>query len=160
MSLKEKTVRTVEAAKAAIDLKIKSKEHGEFGYKLFLIEKMVLAFQTLRPKELRKWMNFASSYRHGAYILDQVFPKYENPEPFHSTVTMVDLSDNPVQVLGWNDVEELTKQGIEQGLNRNWIDLGFNIRAEERGIDLEGSFFATPPTRDDHTLDSGIEDSK
>ncbi len=104
-----------------------------------------LVLSTLKPDKAKKWIHCVSSYNHGAYILDQVFPKSENPDDFHSTEFEVDLSDDPIQVLGWNDVEKLKQEAQKIGLNRDWMELGFEWRAQERGIDLEWHFFATPP---------------
>lgn len=137
-------VNTLRATRSAIDLRIKAKERGEFGYKLYSFEKVILALRTLYPTELRLWINLSSSYTYGAHIFDQTFPQSENPDPFHSTPESVDLSDNPQQVLGWKEVEALKKEGVSQGLNYGWIDLGFEMSAQERGIDLEWHFYSVP----------------
>lgn len=146
--LKEsKIVHTVNAAREAISLRIQAFEKGYDGYRLDPLEKWFLALRTLNPMELKKWIHCASSYNYGWHIFDQTFPVYENPEPFHSTPLMVDLTDDPVQVLGWKEVDELIEEGVQQGLLKRWIELGFNMRSEERGIDLEWHFFATSRQR-------------
>lgn len=139
-----KIVTTLSAARSAIVFRIKEEERGEFGAKLFLIEKVFLAVQMLNLLELRFWINVVSSHTYGTHILDQVFPISKNPDAFNSTEFVIDVSDNPVQVLGWKDVETLTEQGVEEGLNRRWIEDGFEDRARERGIDLEWHFYPEP----------------
>ena len=97
------------------------------------------------PWNIKESVRRFSSYNYGRWVLDCVFPKSENPDDFHSTEGAVCLTDNPVQVLGWEDIDRLFEAGIEQGFNGDWIDIGFNRRADERRIDLEWHFFETPP---------------
>ena len=109
------------------------------------VEAIVYKLMKLRLKELKQVTLAYSSYNHGKFILDSVFPTVDNPEPFHSTSFVVDLSDRPVQVLGWADKNRMTEQGVATGLIEEWIDLGFSRRAIERGIDLEWHFHQFPP---------------
>lgn len=112
---------------------------------LNLIDKIRITCSTMLPRQVRKWSRMVSSVNHGRWILDATFPASDNPEPFSSTPEMIVLNERPVQKLGWEDVNHLKAQGVEEGLDRDLIDIGFNRRAEERGIDLEFFFYHIPP---------------
>jgi hypothetical protein len=147
---------TVKAAREAIQFRIERKQRGFFYFPLEFHEKLAVVLSTLPPRELRKWILIHSSYQYGSYIFDQAFPAFANPEQFNSTPLEIDLSDRPVQVLGWKEVKALKQEGVSTGLNRDWIDIGFNKRAENRGIDLEWHFFAEPPSRADQFFPDGL----
>jgi len=53
----------------------------------------------------------------------------------------VRLDERPIQVLGWKEQKEMINEGIKAGLDRDYINLGFEMQAEKRGIDLEWAFF-------------------
>ena len=112
---------------------------------MFIWEKLAFIASKLRPQELKKLVRILSSVNHGGYILDSVFPRYKNPEDYNSRGDCICLSDKPVQVLGWKEMEELVQQGVEEGLLKDWVDVGFCERAEERGINLEWHFSEHPP---------------
>ena len=137
----------IKFASEAIDFTIeetnKSRRFND-RYPLWGIEKISFIVSKLRPKELKKLVNIFSSYNHGKYILDSVFPRNENPDDFHSNEFAVCSVDNPVQVLGWDDYESMITQGVEEGLSEDWITFGFEERAIERGINLEWYFFENP----------------
>lgn len=136
-------IDTMKFAKEAIELVTRKTNEGRRfndNYQLGGIEKIIFTLSQLKSKEFKQVLLIYSSYNHGRFILDSVFPKYDNPEPFHSTKYEVDLSDRPIQVLGWAEQSQMKKDGIEEGLIKEWIDVGFYDRAEERGIDLESHF--------------------
>lgn len=109
------------------------------------LEKAVFILKSLKPSEARYLIHVYSSYNWGKHILTKVFPHSENPGEYHSRNGVVVLSEKPEQVLGWEDVKRLTKEGVKMGLDKDYIDLGFEREAERRGIDLEWSFFQNPP---------------
>lgn len=111
---------------------------------LFLSEKVVMALKYLKPSKLRELMLIKSSVNHGAWVFDQAYPGYDNPDDFHSTEHVICLDENPIQVLGWDDCDELKQEGVDEGLRLHWIEYGFKERSIEKGIDLEWHFFHTP----------------
>lgn len=140
---------TVAAAKEATKFRMAWVEEVRYASDksaLNLIGKIRITCSTMLPWQLIKWSRMASSVNHGRWILNATFPASDNPEPFNSTPDMIVLNEIPIQVLGWEDVKHLKAQGVEEGLDRDLIDIGFNRRAEERGIDLEFFFHHTPPT--------------
>lgn len=129
---------------AAFEFEFKLRDqsrHENDDYPLNGFEKFQYIVSTLLSKEeTRLLIQTYSSYNYGAHILNSVFPKSENPEDYHSRDGVVFITEHPVQVLGWDDEKRLIKEGIEQGLNEDYIRMGFELQAEERGIDLEWSF--------------------
>ena len=107
-------------------------------------EKLLLLVRTLKPSETKELICNYASYEWGRNILTQVFPKAENPDEYHSRNGVVCVSESPIQVLGWQEFDDLKDEGVGNGLKRDYIDLGFNNEAENRGIDLEWSFFEKP----------------
>lgn len=152
-----KIINTVEAAKAAIDLRLSLNEErfiieknwDGFGFweKLFIkLEDFSVVLDTLKPKEIKVWIRAVSSVNYGKSLLDEVFPRIENPDEYHSRNGEVRLDEHPVQVLGWEDYKERKERGVkDHNLDRNWIEFGFNKRAGERGIDLEWHFHYKVP---------------
>jgi len=137
---------TFTATKQAVRFRIQQEEESNaFNDRLPLSrpERILIGVSTLYPPVLKSWIIATSSYNFGSSILDQVFPRFENLQEFHSTESELDLNDHPVQVLGGNEVDDLKKEGINNGLNGNWIDIGFENRAIKRGIDLEWHFRST-----------------
>ncbi|KKQ55890.1 MAG: hypothetical protein US75_C0012G0033 [Candidatus Woesebacteria bacterium GW2011_GWC1_38_13] len=122
-------------------------------WSMTLPEKISLLAQSLKPAKAKELIRNYSSFNWGRHILTLTFPKAENPEEYHSRNGVVCINESPVQMLGWDDLKRLTEEGIEKGLDKDYIDRGFEIEAERRGIDLEWSFFDTPPPR---KVDSNI----
>lgn len=112
---------------------------------LFGIDKWFYVLKSLKPKELKRLIRNISSVNYGRHILTSVFPKYENPEEFHSTEVEICVSEHPTQVLGSDDEERMIQEGVNMGFERVYIEWGFNNEAVRRGIDLEWSFFEKPP---------------
>lgn len=110
-----------------------------------LIEKVAFLATNLRPDWLRQQVQILSSENYGRHVLEQVFPRYDNPEDFHSTEWEIRLDEHPVQVLGWAEQQQLVQEGVEMGLDEMWIDRGFVLQSGERGIDLEWHFYQHPP---------------
>lgn len=140
-------IDTIKFAKEAFDFTIEQTNEARYFndyYPLFGLEKLFWVISHLKPEGLKELIHIYSSFNHGCHILDTVFPRVENPEDFHSTEFVVCLTDNPIQVLGWKDKDELVQQGVDEGLHIDWINRGFEKRALERGIDLEWHFFSEP----------------
>ncbi len=112
-------------------------------------KKIEFVVDHLRSKDkMRELVLKYSAFNYGAHLLNSVFPKYDNPEEFHSKDGIVCLDEHPVQVMGWKEYEEQIELGVSSmGLDRNYIIWGFNQQAEERGIDLEWHFSAEAPTK-------------
>ena len=138
------TIRFAKEAVVFVTRKTSSAREFNGEYPLIGLEKFFFILDKLRPKELKQVLLIYSSHNYGQFILDSVFPKFDNPEPFHSTEFVVDLSDQVVQVLGWQEQKQMVNDGVKEGLIRGWIDAGFEDRATERGIDLEWHFFEFP----------------
>jgi hypothetical protein len=149
-----KFVNTIWAASEAIDLRLSRKhgddplgilnQMGDFEKFLLKLDDFSTIIKTLNSKELRYWVTAVSSVNYGKHLLDEVFPRSENSDDYHSRNGIVYLNEHPVQVLGWEDYEVRKKQGIDEyGLEHEWISVGFEKRANERGIDLESSFHGT-----------------
>ncbi len=141
-------IDTIKFAKETFDFTIEQANEGRYfydRYPLSGLEKIFWIISHLKPERLKELIHEYSSYNYGWYIFDVVFPRFKNPEDFHSTEFEICLTDNPVQVLGWKETEELVQQGVaEEGLDEDWINIGFEKRALERGIDLEWHFFSEP----------------
>lgn len=146
-SLKE----TLSVAKEAVRFALDQREEAMFNNDMFMFpwEKAAYLLSLLKPAELRKWIKILSSYKHGQWVFDSVFPRYDNPEDYHSTEFEICRDDNPVQVLGWKEQKELFQQGIDQGFKEDWINAGFVLRSRERGIDLEWHFAQFAPGTDE-----------
>ena len=132
----------IDAIKFRIQIEEKSRYFSDdylFGY-----EKILLALNSLKPKEFKQVVLVYSSYNWGRHILTEIFPRIKNPNNYGSTNGCVNLSDNPIQVYGWDYEKEQTQLGIDKGLIEEWISAGFGAEAEARGIDLEWHFFQTP----------------
>jgi hypothetical protein len=122
-------------------------------FPLSIIEKVDYIIKTLASKEkTTRLINLFSAINYGADILNAVFPKYDNPEEYHSTDTTVRLDEHPVQVMGWSEYEELIAKGVEDGLDRDEIIGGFFLKAKQRGINLEHSFHSQVPMTKTDTL--------
>ena len=117
-------------------------------YPLNIFEKFAYVISQLHPDRLKELIVIMKSLEYGGYILNCVFPKYDNPEEFHSRDGKVYFGEHPVQVLGWKEEEDLIEEGIQSGLLREWVEAGLWRQAEVRGIDLEWSFFEFPPSKD------------
>jgi hypothetical protein len=100
--------------------------------------------ENLKPEAFRDVIAVYSSFNYGKYILDTIFPRYENPEDYHSRDGVVRLDEHPIQVLGWDDYDQMVQEGLKNGLIEDWIDRGLEHQARERGIDPEWHFFADP----------------
>jgi hypothetical protein len=133
------TLRTV---KEAVSFALDQKEKADYRDDTFMFpwEKWAYAISILRPAELREWINILSSYHYGQWVFDSVFPKFDNPEDYHSTEFEICLTDNPIQVLGWAEKDELVQKGMDEGFQEDWINVGFILRSYERGIDIEWHF--------------------
>lgn len=142
---------TLGVAKEAVSFALDQREKAMFNNDMFMFpwEKAAYFLSLFRPAELRRWIKILSSYKYGQWVFDSVFPRYENPEDYHSTEYEICLDDNPVQVLGWQEQKELFQQGVEQGLKEDWINAGFILRSRERGIDLDCHFFEFAPGTDE-----------
>lgn len=105
-----------------------------------------IGITTLEPKMWRAWKRNVSSLYHGRWVFNQVFPKSENPVEYTSTEAYISICESPVQVLGWAETDALIEQGVQEGLDGNWIRMGFDRQAQLRGISLEWSFFQYPPS--------------
>lgn len=68
--------------------------------------------------------------------MHEVFPKSENPNEHHSRNGAVCLSEKPVQVLSRKEQREKVDEGVNLGLDRDWINWGFENEAGRVGIDL------------------------
>jgi len=124
-------------------------------YPLSALEKLRLVVSTLVSKQdTHELLKMYSSFNYGTYLLNSVFPKYDNPEDYHSTALEVCLSEHPVQVMGWKEYEEKITEGVKSGLNRDYIRFGFDTQAERRGIDLEWSFHGEVPQNRSKVLPS------
>jgi hypothetical protein len=139
---------TIEAAQTAVNFRLDFAKHalrdGPVPSDLYLI------LDTLKPWKLKYWIKYASSVNFGKSLLDEVFPKYDNPEEYHSRGDIVCLDEHPVQVMGWKECDAKKKEAIvKYHLDRNAVEHGFWTRAEERGIDLEWSFFEKVPQKKD-----------
>ncbi len=137
---------TIGMTKGAIRFALEQRERALYNNDMFMFpwERAAFLVSILKPAELRRRINIYSSFLYGCSIFDQVFPKYDNPDPFHSTEAAVCLDDNPIQVMGWAEQEELVQQGVKEGFQEDWIIVGFEERAGERGIDLEWHFSEHP----------------
>jgi|GEM_PF-5040813 len=142
-------IATYHALREIVDFRKKLRDRSESDSYSFDWE---IVLSSLKPNEFKEWLHVLSSYNQGRYIFDQTFPRIDNPEDFHSTEAEIDLSDHPVQAIGYEEVEMLKKQAQLEGLNKDWVDIGFVWRAQERGIDLEWHFRATVPQRDEGKL--------
>lgn len=114
---------------------------------MFFQAKMLIVADTLCPPHLKQWVKITSSVNFGRHLLEQTFPRDLNPKDFHSTEFEVDLTENPIQELDWDDIDLRKRVGVSQGLYPNWIDYGFEDQAETRGIDPESHLFQYPPTK-------------
>ncbi len=145
---KERKINTLsylgEAVKFDIELNNRLRYENDY-YPMSFLEKILFTLKSLSPKEARILIRNYASFSWGRHILTQVFPKEENPEEYHSRGGVVCLNEHPRQVLGWEDVKRLKKEGVKKALDSVYIDLGFEKEAENTGIDLEWSFFETPP---------------
>jgi hypothetical protein len=111
-------------------------------YPMSAFEKFRYVVSTLLSKgDMQELIRVYSSYNYGVHLLNSVFPKLENPEEFHSRDGYVRLDEHPTQVMGWKEHDEIIDEGVKQGFDRDYINLGFELQAEKRGIDLEWSFF-------------------
>lgn len=113
-------------------------------YEFTGIEKLIFTLSRLNPERLQEIIRQFSSYNYGKHLLDQVFPRCDNPYDFNSIQESILLTENPVQVLGWQETDKLTQKGVDQGLVKLWIEIGFEERAEQRGIDTEWHFHENP----------------
>lgn len=129
---------TLEAIKKALETR--SRYQKRYRGQIPDHSSVALFLSTLKPETLKTWLKHASSYNHGAYILDQVFPICDNPKQLNSDPFETTHDEQLFQVLGWQEVEDLKQQGTDSGLERDWIEIGFEWRANERGIDLEKHF--------------------
>jgi len=144
MTTADKVGFVKEAFNFAIDEINKSRCNSD-RYPFSNFEKLFWILSHLPPKKLAEVIRRYSSFNHGRWILNQVFPRHKNSDDFHSTGSTICLTDNPIQVLGWQDMEDLIQQGVnEKKLNKDWIRFGFHDEAEQRGIDLEWHFFEYP----------------
>jgi hypothetical protein len=156
-----KLVDSIKAVKEAVELRLSFGDKNglnvwnylSFPEKAYInLHKLNIALQTLKPAELKTWVLAASSVNYGKSLLDEVFPKYENPDDYHSRSGITVLNEHPVQVLGYKEYWEKHQKGIKEfGLIDEYISLGFGRRAEERGIDLEWSFHGEVPKANDQT---------
>lgn len=137
-------ITTLKIGRAAIEFMLEIQGRGNIDLDIppaDTFRKALLILSTLKkPTELKSWVKALSSVNHGKWIFDQAFPISENPMKYTSTPLEVNLSEQPVQVLGWAETKELEKKGVDQGLDGDWIQWGFENRADERGIDLEWHF--------------------
>lgn len=118
------------------------------------IDKIAFLVKNLRPGWLREQAEILSSINYGRYVFSQVFPRYDNPEDFSSTEFEIKLDEHPVQVMGWAEQKQLVEEGARMNLNRDWIDVGFELESRDRGIDLEWHFFENPQSRGDKEITS------
>jgi len=132
-----------EAIKLKIELYNKHADEND-DWPLIGLHKLFFIISSLKSKELKKIIHINSSVNWGKHILTSIFPKNVNPEEYHSRHGVVCLTENPIQVLGWKEKDEMVQQGVDMGLDKDWINYGFYDKSEERGIDLEWSFFETP----------------
>jgi hypothetical protein len=102
-----------------------------------------IAKHILSKEQMKQLVLAFSSANYGAHLLNSVFPAVENPDEFHSRNDVVFLDEHPIQVLGYEEYEKQIQKGVELGLRRDFILMGFNRQAEARGIDLEWSFHGT-----------------
>ena len=146
--MKETLFATITAIQDAVRFRLdwENRRRVEWGVEGPLIgfEKVFEAIKTLNPQILKRWIHITSSFNHGKWILDQTFPRSENPQDYSSSDAGIALHKNYVQVLGWDDKKQMVAAGASMGLDEMWIDIGFERRARERGIDLEWVFFETP----------------
>lgn len=145
---KEKWIEMMMDAKSAYDFRIylaTRKDTWDVPEPNDWILHLRTVLKMIKPGELKRWIQIEHSVKYGASILDQVFTIDDNPDKYNSTEWVIDLIDKPVQILGWEDVDNLTKRGVNQGLNKGWINFGFEVRAIKRGIDLEWHFHKFPP---------------
>ena len=146
-------------AKEAIGFAMDQREKAAYRDDMFLFpwEKAAYLLSLLKPAELREWIKILSSYKYGQWVFDSVFPRYDNPEEYHSTEYEICLDDNPIQVLGWQEEKELIQEGVKAGFKEDWINAGFVLRSRERGIDLDLHFaeFSPQENKKDPVLESG-----
>ena len=141
----ERLVNTGKAYAAVVKTRIdyKNSQTGEMRFmQLSTIGKLAIALSTLKPAEFKYWLLVHNSMDYGSKIFDEIFPQYRNPGKFHSTDISVRLDEEPFQEYGsdyWDRAK--TKGETELGLNSQWIEAGFDNRANERGINLEWSLF-------------------
>jgi len=148
---------TVKLVKEVIEFRLEREDERRYfndNWPLVGLSRCAFALTTLKPSTLKEEMKIASSVNWGRNILTRVFPKSENPNEYHSRDGTVCLNERPVQVLGWEDRENMIKEGVEAGLDGDWIDYGFEIESKKRGIDLEWSFYKTPPFESSDDFDN------
>lgn len=149
----EKVINSVLAVRDTLSWRIEDQNRQRAGMmgvsQLNFIEKADLVRDALNPKNLRMWVRAVSSLKYGAHIFDSAFPKDLNPGEFRSTELVTDLSRIPVQAMGWDERKALINDGVNMGLDREQIGIGFERRALERGIDTEMFFHRTVPIGQD-----------
>lgn len=123
-------------------------------YPLSIPEKVGMVLKTfLSRKEYQQFLRRFNSLNYGIYLSYSVFPKFENPDEFHSRNGVVALNEHPVQVIGSREYEQRIEDGVKEGLDKRYIELGFDREAEKRGIDLEWSFFSEVPGQPQPSVD-------
>jgi hypothetical protein len=140
---------TVNIVKEVVKFRLEQEDERRYhsdNWPLVGLSRWAFALSTLKLKTFKEEMKIVSSINWGRNILTKTFPKSENPDEYHSRGGVVYLNEHPVQVLGWKDRQNMIEEGVEAGLDGNWIDYGFEIESEKRGIDLEWSFFRKPPS--------------
>jgi hypothetical protein len=135
---------TYEFIKEAFILEFQLTDHARYEddrYPMSPYEKFRYVVSTLLSRRnLQELIHVYNSYRYGADLLDSVFPLKDNPDEFHSRNDIIMLDEHPVQALGWKEYDEIITKGMQLGLERAYIMIGFDAQAEKRGIDLEWSF--------------------
>jgi len=143
-------IDTLKIAKEATQFAIKRMQRAKYEngrMPMGFLDKVAFVAVNLKPDFLRRNIRVLSSMRYGRHVFDCAFPRFENLDDYGSNEWSVNLSDRPVQVLGWAEREEMFQQGVRQGLEWTWIDTGWYERSLARGIDEEFHFarFAPEP---------------
>jgi len=159
----KENVSQIRFIKEAFQFEFNQRDHGRYKndrYPISIIEKILSVAETfLSKKKLKELIQMYSSCNYGVHLLNSVFPKIENPDGFHSQNGEVYLNEHPVQVMGWKKYDELIEEGVKSGLNKDYIIFGFEMQAENRGIDLEWHFFEEVPHRNDSNVTTLLQDS-
>ena len=121
---------------------------------LTIREKAAFIVYHLKPDKLKEIMREMSSVKYGRHILNCVFPKFDNPDEYHSRSGVVYLDEHPVQVMGWEEQKKLVQEGVDMGLLEDWIEIGFEQQAERRGIDIEFHFHSVVSPKGNQTTPS------
>lgn len=134
---------TLAAVKRAVNLSVQEADRWAWTHDKFLLpwEKAWIVLTTLWPPNLRECINILSSLEYGRHIFSQAFPRSENSNDYNSRKGVVYLDEHPIQVLGWEDVDKLVKEAVDEGFQEEWVRVGFDEEAERRGIDPDFHFF-------------------